>query len=417
MNPGHPFNQESNPQSIYHGLHPGVVEDTTDPEERGRCRVRLHTINGEENEQPLEQLPWSLPCFPAFSFVVPQVGDMVWVAFQGGDPRYPVYVGWFPTIPLDSIPRARHPNLPPLNYQPPCPNEPRKLPDDVKLARSNYASSGGDLDGNINRVAAQEGSSTSNLETYYTPPDTEVPYEARTRSSEDPVNKILVKTPKGHTIIASDDPECEFMSFIDRSGQEIRFDCPVNFLDNINNKSPRDIKEVRLKTQLDISKLKNQTGQVRIYDILGQLVQLYGQKDKAKILLQSVEGHYLEIDSGYEDRHEIRVQTNHGHFIILDDVADQITIQHASGSTIQLRKDGNIFIKNSSGQHEILMNTDNILLANELFTDRLVKLESMMNKFNTHTHFYIPGSGTPRATERPIPLMNDSDGTIVTRGA
>lgn len=45
------------------------------------------------------------PCFPYAHFFVPDVGDQVWVAFEGGDPSAPVWIGaWYAqgTVPAEA---------------------------------------------------------------------------------------------------------------------------------------------------------------------------------------------------------------------------------------------------------------------------------------------------------------------------
>jgi uncharacterized protein involved in type VI secretion and phage assembly len=36
---------------------------------------------------------WALPCRPAGSRAMPKAGSTVWIAFEGGDPNHPVWVG------------------------------------------------------------------------------------------------------------------------------------------------------------------------------------------------------------------------------------------------------------------------------------------------------------------------------------
>lgn len=83
----------------------GVVEDNIDPENMGRCRIRilgLHSpekiYNGEEG-MAITDLPWATPANPiqggSISGLgwsgVPVLGSHVAVFFIGGDHNYPVY--------------------------------------------------------------------------------------------------------------------------------------------------------------------------------------------------------------------------------------------------------------------------------------------------------------------------------------
>ncbi len=91
----------------YYGIYRGLVIDVADPENRGRARLQIPDIGQETaDDVPLDQ--WALPCMPGLSvgekqgqmhgsFHPPNVGDQVWVNFEGGDTRYPVYIGgWLP---------------------------------------------------------------------------------------------------------------------------------------------------------------------------------------------------------------------------------------------------------------------------------------------------------------------------------
>lgn len=79
--------------TIYDGRYNGVVEDNNDPEQNGRCRIRVMGLyDGIETEL----LPWALPDF-AFcgtkkgSFIVPEIGTVVNVYYDDDDiyqPRY-----------------------------------------------------------------------------------------------------------------------------------------------------------------------------------------------------------------------------------------------------------------------------------------------------------------------------------------
>ena len=82
------------------GKHRGIVVDNADPLKLGRLKVRVDAAYGE---QPVDNLPWALPCFPyggmpqmAF-YAVPEIGAGVWVEFQWKDGQpdatYPVWTG------------------------------------------------------------------------------------------------------------------------------------------------------------------------------------------------------------------------------------------------------------------------------------------------------------------------------------
>jgi len=80
----------------YPGVYRAAIEVTSDPEQRKRYRVRVSNVHPPEVES--DHLPWaehavafgggSFGDIPAF-----EVGDPVWVMFEGGDRRFPVIVG------------------------------------------------------------------------------------------------------------------------------------------------------------------------------------------------------------------------------------------------------------------------------------------------------------------------------------
>jgi hypothetical protein len=90
----------------YYGLYPGRVVDNQDPEGRGRILATCPAINVFEESQVSTNM-WMLPCMNGLGttpdgqvtgvFHPPEVKTNVWIAFQFGDPGYPVYMGGFVT--------------------------------------------------------------------------------------------------------------------------------------------------------------------------------------------------------------------------------------------------------------------------------------------------------------------------------
>lgn len=77
----------------YFGLYRGVVIDTADQTERGRLKVKVPSVLGDQ------QL-WAMPCVPYAGdgvgfYAMPPLGTGVWLQFEGGDPSYPVWTGFF----------------------------------------------------------------------------------------------------------------------------------------------------------------------------------------------------------------------------------------------------------------------------------------------------------------------------------
>ena len=77
----------------YYGKYSGIVTSLADTAERyqGRVKVKIPAILGESEEV------WARPCFQPGHFFVPPLGSHVWIEFEGGDIRSPLWVGvWYP---------------------------------------------------------------------------------------------------------------------------------------------------------------------------------------------------------------------------------------------------------------------------------------------------------------------------------
>lgn len=75
------------------GLYVGKVVGVSDDWKAGRVKVVVPSVF--DTEDP-DAAVWARPCFPWGHFFVPDAQDHVWVAFEDGDPRSPVWLGvWF----------------------------------------------------------------------------------------------------------------------------------------------------------------------------------------------------------------------------------------------------------------------------------------------------------------------------------
>lgn len=83
-------------KGMFYAHYKGTVHDNKDPENLGRIIVRVPAVYGENIHEY-----WALPkgMFAGkgiSSFFIPNEGDSVWVVFENGDPRFPVWdYGWF----------------------------------------------------------------------------------------------------------------------------------------------------------------------------------------------------------------------------------------------------------------------------------------------------------------------------------
>jgi uncharacterized protein involved in type VI secretion and phage assembly len=82
-------------QRKYYGKYRGFVVDVADPQKRGRVRVRVPSVLGDE------ETAWALPCVPfgggaGFGwFGVPPVDSQVWVEFEEGELSQAIWSGTF----------------------------------------------------------------------------------------------------------------------------------------------------------------------------------------------------------------------------------------------------------------------------------------------------------------------------------
>lgn len=86
----------------FNGFYRGVVVDNNDPLKAGRVRVRVYPMFHHVLE---EQLPWAIMSDPFMGGLnnvggtfIPDVGAHVFVFFEAGDHRAPVYFGGAPAM-------------------------------------------------------------------------------------------------------------------------------------------------------------------------------------------------------------------------------------------------------------------------------------------------------------------------------
>jgi hypothetical protein len=74
----------------FYGLYRGIVFRNNDPDSHNRLQVKVPQVFAD---QPTG---WAWPVHtPGAVMVLPNVGDGVWIHFEGGDPSYPVWSGQF----------------------------------------------------------------------------------------------------------------------------------------------------------------------------------------------------------------------------------------------------------------------------------------------------------------------------------
>jgi hypothetical protein len=82
-------------QDKYYGKYRGFVESNQDPDQLGRLQLRVPSVLGSAVTD------WALPCLPFGGtaglgwFVIPEEDAQVWVEFEEGELRRPIWVGTF----------------------------------------------------------------------------------------------------------------------------------------------------------------------------------------------------------------------------------------------------------------------------------------------------------------------------------
>jgi len=81
----------------YYGKYRGIVSDNKDPNDLGRLKANVPRLLGDS-----ETTGWALPAFAYGGaseqgfFAVPDVGAGVWIEFEGGELRFPIWSGtWY----------------------------------------------------------------------------------------------------------------------------------------------------------------------------------------------------------------------------------------------------------------------------------------------------------------------------------
>lgn len=75
----------------FYSIYRGIVLDNEDSENRGRLMVDIPAIRGYKDLRKWA-LSAGVPSGENSLYVIPSVGDLIWVFFEGGDVNYPVWV-------------------------------------------------------------------------------------------------------------------------------------------------------------------------------------------------------------------------------------------------------------------------------------------------------------------------------------
>jgi uncharacterized protein involved in type VI secretion and phage assembly len=78
--------------NTYYGKYRGTVINNVDPMQLGRLQVQVVDVTG------LVPGTWAMPCLPFAgkqmgAYMIPQIGQGVWVEFEQGDSDFPIWTG------------------------------------------------------------------------------------------------------------------------------------------------------------------------------------------------------------------------------------------------------------------------------------------------------------------------------------
>ena len=188
------------------GIYRGVVEDNNDPLNICRLRVRVPYLNGAPGtsaETPTEGLPWAAACIPYAGpgygeVLIPEVGSTVWVIFENNQKDKPVWIG--------------------CSYGAASRDGFRKL---KSVGYHTFESSNGEWTYGVNME--------------------DTPFEFVERNKD---VKVLIRTPKGFSILIDEKDGAESLEITDRIGQVIQMFCPTMVSSNQNNRAVRTIGNV-----------------------------------------------------------------------------------------------------------------------------------------------------------------------------
>ena len=111
------------PGRKYYGKYRGAVLNNIDPKQEGRLMVQVPDVAG------LAPTTWATPCVPIAGIqngmvALPIIGSGVWVEFEQGNPKYPIWTGcfWGSAAEIPALSRLTPPAVPAITLQTPLQN-------------------------------------------------------------------------------------------------------------------------------------------------------------------------------------------------------------------------------------------------------------------------------------------------------
>jgi hypothetical protein len=204
-----------------------------------------------------------------------------------------------------------------------------------------------------------------------------------------PTRRVWKKSYKGHTIIIDDGDGKEFLKIIDRSGQIIEMDCPVEVDFSEGNKAQRGTRDSTKNNQLSHDILVNKRASIRIKDLSGQEILLDAQNMRERIVLRSrnrlgtVENK-IELKSG-KGKESIEIVDSAGDSIKMDPNSQTpIEISDSSGNSIVFDKEnGKITLNSTKTAEETSPNKNLIIKGNKISDIRGEESKSILGNKRT----------------------------------
>lgn len=304
------------------GLYRGIIESIDDPDRLGRVRVRIFAMHGDKLRTATTALPWAEVSeiggggYDFGSFNPPPVGATVFVMFEMGRANHPVVMGTWRGIPKRD---EDNPHVMLTNDNEPQSEKTWKPPDE-------------DIE---------------------TPKDV---FDGVASSDPHPTRRVWQKSYKGHTFVVEDGDGKEFLKIIDRAGQIIVMDCPVDKEFGQANASQRGARDAMRGDQLPHRIMKQRRASIRIRDLSGQELLLDAADQSERVVLRSkTQGSANEnkiILSSGKGKEFCEMRDSAGNFIRLDPNSDRpIQLQDKSGNAIYTdREKGQVCIVASKEQ-------------------------------------------------------------------
>ena len=293
----------------YYGKYRGFVRDNNDPERRGRVRMEVPAVLGQGKDNWSD---WGDACLPfggaedAGCFVIPMEGTPVWVEFEGGDTRFPIWVGfWYG----GSDPGKQPTEATRVCDEPTC--------QDCEDKRDH--AEGPDAAEHLKYAGHQH-----------------PPFYCPRRS-------VLFKSETGHTILVDDKDGKELLEIIDRAGQVIRMLCPVKPETQVDGQNRRADRRADEGTQVEQDDLVERGAGMEFMDVCRQVLRFEAWKDEEKVILRSCDAtearwQQILIDTTKE-RERIEITGLNGQQrIVIDNTlgAERIEVTDKAGSTVLL---------------------------------------------------------------------------------